>query len=90
MKHFQISSDAKQACSPIVGHIYKHYKGNRYRVLMIVFNSETDDLQPWVVYQGLYVDPRLGNEPIFTRSVAAFMEQVVIGDTLQPRFVIVD
>jgi hypothetical protein len=90
MKYFQISGDAKQVCSVVVGHVYKHYKGNKYRVLMIVFNSETDDLQPWVVYQGLYVDPRLGNEPIFTRSVAAFMENIDLHGSQVRRFTLID
>ena len=76
--------------SPSVGTLYKHYKGNKYRVLMIVFNSETDDLQPWVVYQGLYVDPRLGNEPIFTRSVAAFMENIDLHGSQVRRFTLID
>ncbi len=53
---------------------------------MIVFNSETDQLEPWVVYQGLYTDPKLGKQPLFTRSVAAFMETIVMHGKTIKRF----
>ena len=66
--------------------IYEHYKGMRYKVLMVAWNSEGDELEPWVVYQGLYTDPTLGDNPIFMRSLDKFLENVVIDNKEQPRF----
>lgn len=37
-----------------VGKCFRHFKGNRYRVLAIAKDSET--LEPMVVYQALYGD----------------------------------
>ena len=34
------------------GAVYRHFKGNRYRVLMTARHSETQEL--YVVYQALY------------------------------------
>ncbi len=70
----------------ISGATYEHYKGMRYKVLMIVWNSELDELEPWVVYQGLYEDPKLGANPIFTRSLTKFSETIELGGIEQPRF----
>ena len=70
----------------IAGARYEHYKGMRYKVLMIVWNSELDELEPWVVYQGLYDDPKLGANPIFTRSLAKFSETIELDGIEQPRF----
>lgn len=73
-----------------VNGIYKHYKGKRYKILMIVWNSEVDELEPWVVYQGLYDDPKLGPNPIFTRSLNKFSEMIMIDNVKQPRFKLID
>lgn len=37
-----------------VGKCFRHFKGNRYKVLAIARDSET--LEPMVVYQALYGD----------------------------------
>ncbi|MEX0940112.1 MAG: DUF1653 domain-containing protein [Candidatus Babeliales bacterium] len=67
------------------GNIYTHYKGKQYQVLHIVF-SENDALEEWVVYQGLYDDPKLGKNPIFTRPLKQFCEIINFEGTEQPRF----
>lgn len=82
--------DELQTSTPLIGGMYEHYKGNIYKVLMIVFNAESDNLEPWVVYQGLYADSKLGNEPVFTRSVAAFMENVEVDGRQVRRFTLID
>ena len=41
----------------IIGATYKHFKGNKYKVLMIAFNSES--LKKQVVYQALYDDNKI-------------------------------
>ncbi len=67
--------------------IYKHYKGNCYKVLGIIWNAQTDDRIPWVLYQGLYNHPFFGNYPIFMRSLEQFLEVVIINDMPTARFV---
>jgi hypothetical protein len=51
MEH--ISSNSKESSALVkIGGIYKHYKGNEYKVLML--SRSCDDLSWWVVYQTLY------------------------------------
>ncbi len=38
------------------GDIYRHYKGNRYRVISVALHSES--LEEFVVYECLYENPR--------------------------------
>jgi hypothetical protein len=66
--------------------LYQHYKGMRYKILMVVWNSEANELEEWVVYQGLYEDPKLGKNPIFTRSLTKFLETIEFDGKLEPRF----
>ena len=61
------------------GKIYKHYKGNLYKVLCIANNSET--LEKMVVYQALY-----GNGEIWTRPLSMWGEIVEAGGKQVPRF----
>lgn len=59
----------KQGRMPKVGECYRHFKGNRYRVLAIAKHTErTEEL---VVYEGLY-----GEHPVFARPLEMFLEQV--------------
>jgi hypothetical protein len=53
---------------PVAG-IYRHYKGQRYRVLGTARHSET--LEPLVVYQALY-----GEHGLWVRPLAMFCETI--------------
>lgn len=53
----------------IVNGIYKHFKGNKYKVLMLAKHSETEE--DCVVYQALY-----GERGVWVRPLAMFLEKV--------------
>jgi hypothetical protein len=59
--------------------IYEHYKGMQYKVLHIARHSET--LEELVVYQALY-----GENGIWVRPLAMFIENITIDGELKPRF----
>lgn len=59
--------------------IYKHYKGNEYRVLGIALHSET--LEEMVIYQALY-----GEYKIWVRPKAMWNELVEVNGNKIPRF----
>lgn len=59
--------------------LYRHYKGNDYRVLGVARHSETRE--PLVVYQALY-----GERGWWVRPVAMFVETVQVGGRAVPRF----
>ena len=59
--------------------LYRHYKGNEYRVIGLARHSET--LETLVVYQALY-----GAKGLWVRPVAMFAETVQIGGRCVPRF----
>lgn len=58
---------------------YKHYKGNKYKVLNVARHSET--LEELVVYQALY-----GERGIWVRPLGMFLEKVVINGKKISRF----
>ncbi len=66
----------------IVGAIYKHYKGNNYRVLALAAHSES--AEELVVYRALY-----GEGEVKARPSAMFTEQLVIEGEITPRFTLV-
>lgn len=68
----------------IVGELYEHYKGNRYRVLAVGLDSETHEKM--VVYQGQYDSEEFGNQPVWVRSYDVFCETVTVGAVPVPRF----
>ena len=59
--------------------IYRHFKGNLYRLLFVVKHSET--LEPMVVYQALY-----GEKGYWVRPAHMWDEVVVRDGREQPRF----
>jgi hypothetical protein len=63
--------------------LYRHYKGNLYKVLDTVRHSET--LEPFTLYQALY-----GEHGLWVRPATMFNEEVVIGGVRQPRFTKID
>lgn len=72
-----LSSKAK---SIVVGSLYEHYKGLRYKILGVARHSET--LEELIIYQALY---REGD--IWVRPLNMFLENVTIDGKSQPRFI---
>ena len=66
----------------MVGSIYEHYKGLRYKILGVARHSET--LEELIVYQALY-----GEREIWVRPLAMFLENIVINGQSLPRFKLV-
>ncbi len=64
---------------PVLPGIYRHYKGNEYRVIGEATHSET--MERLVVYQALY-----GARGLWVRPRAMFLEKVSIGGEEKPRF----
>ena len=63
--------------------LYRHFKGNEYRLLYVAKHSET--LEPMVVYQALY-----GEQGIWVRSASMWKEWVDRDDYRGPRFYAVE
>jgi len=64
---------------PTIAGIYRHYKGQRYRVLGTARHSET--LEELVVYQALY-----GERGLWVRPAGMFAETVELDGEPIPRF----
>lgn len=63
--------------------LYRHYKGNDYRVVGLARHSETEE--PLVVYQALY-----GERGLWVRPAAMLIETVALADGARvPRFALV-
>lgn len=58
---------------------YRHYKGMEYQVLDTVRHSET--CEPMTLYRALY-----GEQGLWVRPAAMFLETVVINGVEQARF----
>ena len=59
--------------------LYRHYKGNEYRVIGLARHTETEETL--VVYQALY-----GARGLWVRPAVMFAEQVEIGGRRVARF----
>ena len=59
--------------------IYKHFKGNNYKVIGVAKHSETKE--EFVIYQALY-----GKKVLWIRLVKMFLEKVTVNDKKVPRF----
>ncbi len=66
---------------PIKLGIYRHYKGNTYRVVGIAKHSET--LEDVVVYEALYENTE---SKLWVRPLAMFLETVIVDGKKIPRF----
>lgn len=78
-----IPSYSVKATKIRLGHLYEHYKGNRYRILSIGRHSET--LEEFVVYQGLY-----GDQEVWVRPIELFWETVPWKGSAVPRFRLIE
>ncbi|MFM2050183.1 MAG: hypothetical protein RL682_674 [Pseudomonadota bacterium] len=58
---------------------YRHYKGGLYNVVDTVRHSET--CEPMTLYRALY-----GENGLWVRPAAMFLETVTIDGVVQPRF----
>lgn len=79
MNQEALPSFSALAQSIIVGSLYEHYKGLRYRIIGVARHSET--LEEMIVYQALY-----GEGGIWVRPLAMFLENITINGQSQPRF----
>lgn len=75
-----LSSSAK---SVVIGSLYEHYKGNRYKIITVTRHSET--LEEVVVYQALS-----SNNEVWVRPFELFIEEVFIHGHSQPRFKLIE
>ena len=66
-----------------VNSVYRHYKGNYYRVLAISKHSET--MENLIVYQGLY-----DNNPIWCRPMDMWNEEVYYNGKKVKRFELIE
>lgn len=58
-----------QSCLPIIGRVYRHYKGDYYIVRAIAKHSETGEQM--VMYQALY-----GDGELWVRPLSLFMDKI--------------
>lgn len=66
----------------IVGSLYEHYKGLRYKIIGVARHRETPEES--VVYQALY-----GEGGLWVRPLAMFLENIVINKQSKRRFKLV-
>lgn len=64
--------------------IYRHYKGQLYKVLGIARHSESHE--PLVVYQALYDSKEFGNAALWVRPLHLFLDRVQWDGKECPRF----
>ena len=62
-----------------VNKIYRHYKGNKYKVLAI--GRHTESLEDLVIYEALY-----DNHEIWCRPISMWEEEIEINGKIVKRF----
>lgn len=67
--------------APKPGEVFKHYKGDSYRVVSLALHSNDDEWM--VVYEPLYENPAA---PLFTRPLREWGETVERDGEKMPRF----
>lgn len=70
------------------GSLFRHFKGNTYKVLAVGRHSETLELH--VVYQALYSHPVMGEMALWVRPLSMFLETVEVDGKQVPRFSLVE
>lgn len=68
-----------------IGRLYKHYKGNLYKVHAVAKCSET--LEERVVYEALYENPK---GKMWVRPLEMFAESLIVDGKEVPRFALQD
>ena len=63
--------------------LYRHFKGNEYRLLYVAKHSET--MEDMVVYQALY-----GEQGIWVRPASMWNEHIDREDYQGPRFCLIE
>ena len=63
---------------------YQHFKGQFYKVIGIAKHSETNE--EFVIYQALYDSEEFGNNALWIRPKAMFLEKVEKDGQQIPRF----
>ena len=81
---FFVSTNTQSQSSVVVGGIYEHYKGKRYKVHGLVRHSES--LEMLVLYEALYENELA---KLWVRPEKNFLERVRFEDEWVPRFEIV-
>lgn len=69
--------------TPKAGDIYKHFKGNQYKIIALGKHSETEE--DCVVYKALY-----GKHLVWIRPLKMFLEEVEVEAKKVPRFRLVE
>ncbi len=70
---------SKEALELMKGGVYKHYKGNRYKVLSVARHTETGE--EMVIYHALE-----GEKELWVRPLKMFCETVTVDGKEIPRF----
>lgn len=65
--------------------IYTDPRGLYYQVMSVGSDTENNN-SPVVVYKGLFYDEKLGHNPVFVRSKAKFLENIVVDGKTVPAF----
>ena len=64
--------------------LYKHYKGNTYRI--IALGKHSDTMEDYVCYQWLYVSEEFGPKPIRMKPISEFEKEIEREGKLIKRF----